>query len=277
MNEENQPLNEKTNVSIHKKTKRVTKVDVTALFSGDKDDSDMSTPLLDEHANEENQPLNEKTIASVHEQTKRAVKVDMTALSSGKKDNSDATTPLLDKQWTAMTQDWQSQPVPKTDIIALLKQTKRRTLWAKACLGFNVLAMFGIFIAFFISLYRGEYGTPMNTYLGLAGLIMVILVYYETRIRLKTWRQCCDSPDKAIDNATISCKSSINYMILNKLSCIPFAVMGNWFVVATALENDRSMWKGLILLNVFLIVVYVVADRLHRKYKKEYQRLTSLR
>jgi len=227
--------------------------------------------------NEENQSFNEKTNTSIHKQTERTVKVDVTTLLSGKKDTSDSSTALLDEQWSIMTQDWQTQSVPKTDSIALLKQTKRRILWAKACLGFNIIALIGIFIAFFIGLYRDEFGTAMNSYFGGAGLIMVILVYYETKIRLKVWRQCCDSPDKAIDNAISACRSSINYMILNKLSCIPFAVIGNWFIVVIRLDSDETMWKALILLNVFLIGAYIVADRLHKKYKKEYKILMSLR
>ena len=37
---------------------------------------------------------------------------------------------ILDEQWLSLSQDWQSQPYEKTDIQALLKQTKKRTLLA---------------------------------------------------------------------------------------------------------------------------------------------------
>ena len=227
--------------------------------------------------NEENTPLNEKAKSNMQSEQKKEALLDVTSIPIVKNGGDEKETSVLDDDWEAMTQDWQAQPVPKTDIIALLNQTKRRTLWAKVCLGLNALFTVAVIIAFLFGLYNGEYGTPMNTYLGIASIGTAIFVYYEIKIRLQTWRQCCDSPDKAIDNAIISCQSSIKYMILNKISCIPFAITGNWFIVVMAEENDKPLWRGLLIINLALIVVYVVADRLHKKRKKEYQQLMSLK
>jgi len=227
--------------------------------------------------NEENSPLNEKAQTNVQSEQQSKTSLDVTTLPVADNSEDRRETSILDEQWAAITQDWQTQPVQETDVVALLKQTKRRMLWAKFLLGLNALAVIVIWFYFIMGLIHDEFGTPLNTYLGLTGLIMVILVYYEIKIRLKTWRQCCDSPDKAIDNALVACQSSIKYMILNKLACIPFAVMGNWFVITMAKEGDKPMWKGLIFVNLVLILIYIVSDKFHTKRKKEYQRLNALK
>jgi len=227
--------------------------------------------------NEENTPLNEKAKANMQSEQQKETLLDVTSIPVSNNSADEKETSVLDEQWAEMTQDWQAQSVPKTDISALLAQTKRRTLWAKGCLGLNVLFTIAVIIAFLIGLFQGEYGTPMNTYLGIASIGTAIFVYYEVKIRLQTWRQCCDSPDKAIDNAIVACESSIKYMILNKISCIPFAMAGNWFIVVMAEENEKSPLKGLLFINFFLIFVYVVADKLHKKRKKELQRLMSIK
>ena len=42
---------------------------------------------------------------------------------------------MLDEQWLSLTQDWQAQPFEKTDMAALVKQTKRRTYLGKIAVG----------------------------------------------------------------------------------------------------------------------------------------------
>ncbi len=227
--------------------------------------------------NEENSPLNDKAQANIQAEQKSKTLLDVTTLPAADNSEDQDETSVLDEQWAAITQDWQTQPVQESDVVALLKQTKWRMLWAKAFLALNILAVVGIFFYFILGLIHGNFGTPVNTYLGMSGLVTMIFVYYEIKIRLKTWRQCCDSPDKAIENAIAACQSSIKYMILNKLACIPFGVMGNWVVVVMAFENDKPIWRGLIFINVILITIYIVSDRLHKKRKEEYQRLSALK
>lgn len=180
---------------------------------------------------------------------------------------------MLEADWQAMSDDWQSQPYEKVDIAALLKQTKKRTLWAKSCLGLNILATVGLFISFIYGVTKGELSQPMNTYLGLGGVLSAIFVYYEIKIRLNTWQQCCDSPDKAIDNAIAGCKSSLRYIILTKLSFIPFLILANWFVFAMTQVSEKSFWPPLLFINGFMLTMYVITDWFHRKRKKELQQL----
>ena len=135
--------------------------------------------------NEENTPFNEKSKTSMQSEQQKEAQLEVTTIPIVKNGGDEKETSVLDEQWAAMRQDWQAQPVPKTDINVLLKQTKRRTLWAKTFLGLNVLFTIAVFIAFLIGLYDGEYGTPMNTYLGIASFGTAIFVYYEIKILLK--------------------------------------------------------------------------------------------
>ncbi|MDO6444567.1 hypothetical protein Q4493_02140 [Colwellia sp. 1_MG-2023] len=189
--------------------------------------------------------------------------------------NTSDETEILDEQWQSLTQDWQSQPVEKTDMQALLKQTKRRTAWAKTCFGLNVVATVGLFIAFVYGLFEDEFGTPWNTYLGGGAFMSLIFVYYEMKIRAKTWRQISDSPDQALENALAGCESSMKYMSLTKWSCIPFGVLANWFVYSVGSEGNKPMLAALIFINVFIAVMFLITELIHRKRKKEFKELND--
>ena len=55
---------------------------------------------------------------------------------------------LIDDAWAELTQDWQTQPTVKTDVLALVKRTRRRTIGAKFCFALNIVATIALFIAF---------------------------------------------------------------------------------------------------------------------------------
>jgi hypothetical protein len=183
-------------------------------------------------------------------------------------------TSIIDEQWNNLSQDWQSQPIEKTDIQALLKQTKRRTVWAKTCLGLNVIATVGLFISFVYGIFQGEFGSPWNIYLGGGGFMSLIFVYYEVKIRAKTWSQISDSPDKAIENALAGCESSMKYMSLTKWSCLPFAILANWFVYSIGQQDNKPVLGAFIFINVFIVVMYLITELIHRKRKREFIVLT---
>lgn len=195
--------------------------------------------------------------------------------SSDKEENNAIDMSINDEQWQSLTQDWQSQPVEKTDIQALLKQTKRRTAWAKTCFGLNVIATIGLFIAFVYGLFEDEFGTPWNTYLGGGAFMSMIFVYYEIKIRAKTWGQISDSPDKAIENALAGCESSMKYMALTKWSCLPFGILANWFVYSVGQADDKPVLGAFIFINVFIAVMYLITELIHRKRKREFKELTN--
>ena len=183
---------------------------------------------------------------------------------------------VLDDTWAELSQDWQAQPTPKTDIQALLRQTRRRTYGAKFCFALNVIATLSLIVVFIYGLIDNQLGDPFNTYIGLGALISVFFVYFEIKIRAATWRQLCDSPDKAIENAVIACKSSMNYMRMTKYSFIPFLVLVNWFIFAIEETTEKSIIPPLLFVNGFMLVMFAIFEYLHRKRKKQYQQLLQL-
>ncbi|WP_206483471.1 hypothetical protein [Thalassotalea sp. G2M2-11] len=181
---------------------------------------------------------------------------------------------LLDQQWGEILQDWQAQPFEKTDIKALVKQTKNRTRGAKLCFVLNVIATVAILGIFIYGLYRNEFGQPLNSFLGLGGLFSLVFTYYEMKIRAKAWSQISDSPERAIENALAGYQSAVKYMALTKWSCVPFGLLANWFTYAMAQQSGKSAVPGFIFINIFIAVMFIVTEYLHRKRKKEYQALT---
>ncbi|MFT5634914.1 MAG: hypothetical protein ACI89T_000345 [Cognaticolwellia sp.] len=184
---------------------------------------------------------------------------------------------LLDDTWAELTQDWQTQPTVKTDVLALVKRTRRRTMGAKFCFALNIVATIALFIAFLYGVYNGEWGEPLNIYLGLGSLLSLIFVYFETKIRVATWSQLCDSPEKAIDNAIASSKSSMQYMWITKISFLPFLPLINWFVYTSSQTSSKAVLSAYLMANGFMVIVYIVVDYLHRQRKQEYQKLLKIK
>ncbi|RHW77608.1 hypothetical protein [Colwellia sp. RSH04] len=182
----------------------------------------------------------------------------------------------IDDAWAELSQDWQAQPTPKTDIQALLKQTRRRTFGAKLCFALNVIATLSLIGVFIYGVFDNQLGDPFNTYIGFGALLSVFFVSFEIKIRAATWRQLCDSPDKAIENAVIACKSSMNYMRMTKYSFIPFLILVNWFIFALEETTEKSIIPPLIFVNSFMLAMFVLFEYLHRKRKKQYQQLLLL-
>jgi hypothetical protein len=178
--------------------------------------------------------------------------------------------------WAELRQDWQSQPTSKTDVDALMKRTRKKMRIAKTCFAANIIATFGLIITFFYGIYDDQWGEPFNIYLGLGGLLSVVFVYFETKIRLATWRQISDSPEKAIENAIASSESSMKYMLITKISFLPFLPLINWFIYTVSQTNNKDALPGYLMANGFMLGVYLVVEYLHRKRKREYQQLLKI-
>lgn len=182
----------------------------------------------------------------------------------------------LDDDWLLLSQDWQAQPYEKTDIDALLKQTKKRTLLAKSLLGIDIVATIGLFIALFVGLYIGDWGTATIAYLSFGSIGSLVFVYYEIKIRLQIWQHCCDSPDKAVANAISGIESSIRYIKLTKLSCWFLLPAANWYIYAMLEESEKSPWPPFFVMNSFIIVMWSITHWFHLKRKKELKQLCSV-
>lgn len=135
---------------------------------------------------EDNSPLHEKYKPAIQSDSQIEKVLDISTLPEKCEDTS-LETSILDEEWDNLTQDWQSQPVEKTDINALVKQTRNRTLWAKSIYVLNIIATLSLLVSFGYGVFKDEFGTPWNTYFGVGGLLSCIFVYYETKIRLAVW------------------------------------------------------------------------------------------
>ena len=198
-----------------------------------------------------------------------------TSITSKKDQPSENSQEALDHTWAELTQDWQSQPYEKVDVQALLSQTKKRTFWAKFLLALNILAtVCFIFVVIVMWLSNSQDKTTM-TYLIFAAVGSVIFVYYEIKIRLIAWQQVSASPDMAVKNAIKGIESSINYIRLTKFSCWFLVPAGSWYVIEMAKQNDKSMWLGLIIMNVSVGVMWGITHLFHRKRKAELAKLKN--
>ena len=225
--------------------------------------------------NEENSPLNEKSKVTLQRQSQAESVLDVSTLPK----NDDATpldTSVIDEQWAEMAQDWQSQPVERTDIQALLKQTKRRTWLAKSLLALDIVATLGIIIALIYGLYQGDWGAPTIAYLSFGAILSIVFVYYEIKIRSRTWQQSCDSPDRAIDNAIAGCQSSIKYIKLIKLSCYLLIPGANWYIYAMLTISQKSPWPPFIVMNIFILIVWLITHHFDKKRNAELKQLITI-
>ena len=182
----------------------------------------------------------------------------------------------LDDTWLILSRDWQSQPYEKTDIKALLKQTKKRTLLAKSLLAIDIIATVGLIIALLVGLYQGDWGTATIVYLTFGSIMSVVFVYYEIQIRLRMWQQCCDSPDKAVANAIAGVESSIKYIKLVKLSCWLLLPAVNWYIYAMIAESEKSPWPPFFVINIFVLTMWSITHWFHKKREKELSKFGSV-
>ncbi len=184
---------------------------------------------------------------------------------------------IEDDTWAELSQDWQSQSTPKADLDELVKNTRKRTRMAKLCFSANIIATLGLIIVFLYGVYDGQWGEPFNIYLGLGGLMSVVFVSFETKLRLTTWTQISDSPDKAIENAIALSKASIKYMLITKISFLPFLPLINWYIYTVSQTNNKDALPAYLMANGLIVVTYLVVEHLHRKRKSEYQKLLKIK
>ena len=184
--------------------------------------------------------------------------------------------PMLDEDWLALTEDWQAQPYEKTDIQALLKQTRRRTLWAKAILILDCVATLGLIIALCIGLYQANWDNATLMYVAFGSLLSTVFVYYEIKIRHHPWKHSCDSPDKAIINAVAGCQSSIKYIKLIKLSCYFMLPAINCYIYVMRHGTEKPLWPAFLIINLFVFTLWIVAHLFHLKRSNELKQLKGL-
>ena len=212
-------------------------------------------------AGENENPINSQTTSAL--------------LNTEQETQADSSAELSDDTWAELRQDWQSQPYQKVDVQALLTQTRNRTFWAKFLLAINILATMAFIVVVIVLWMNNSQDKATISYLTFATIGSVVFVYYEIKIRLKAWKQISASPDLAIKNAIKGIESSINYIRLTKFSCWFLIPAGSWYVIEMAKQNDKSIWFGLIIMNVSVGVMWGITHLFHRKRKMELDKLTS--
>jgi hypothetical protein len=181
----------------------------------------------------------------------------------------------LDENWLILSRDWQAQPFKRTDIKKLLKQTKKRTLWAKSLLAIDIIATLGLIIALIVALYQGGWGTATIAYITFGALGSIAFVYYEIKIRLRIWQRSCDSPDKALDNAIAGVESSIKYIKLIKWSCWLLLPAVNCYIYAMIDESEKSPLLAFIFINFFVLSMWLVTHWFDKKRNEELSQLSA--
>jgi hypothetical protein len=181
----------------------------------------------------------------------------------------------LDETWAELAEDWQSQPYQKADISALLKKTKRRNRQSKLLFILDIAVTVLTLLAFCYGRYIAHWHEFTLSYLAIVALGSIGLVGYSYKIRIKAWRLIAQSPDKAIDTAIETCKSSIQYLKLIKYSCYFFIIPVNWYVWQMTIINNKSQLKGIIVSNLILLVIYLWAVKRQRTRKVELNALNA--
>ena len=182
----------------------------------------------------------------------------------------------LDEDWLLLSQDWQTQPFEKTDIQALLKQTKNRTLLAKLLLILNIIATSGLIITLMVGLYQGGWDTATIAYLAFGCIGSLVFVYYEIKIRLRIWQQSCDSPDKAITNAISGIESSIKYIKLTKLSFWLLLPAVNCYLYVMFEASEKSPWPSFVIMNSAVAIGWFITHWFHLKRNEELTKFSSI-
>ena len=181
----------------------------------------------------------------------------------------------LEDEWLAISEDWQSQPYEKVDMQSLLAQTKRKMNYSKAILAFDFFGTLILIVAAIYGYFIEQWETPTIIYLAVAGLLSIVFVYYEVKIRLASWRLFDINPENVIENAIAGCQSSIQYIMLVKLSCYGLMPLMNWYLVEIISMQEKAIVKPLVIANSLLIGMYLIAHYYHVKRKNELTQLTS--
>lgn len=224
--------------------------------------------------NEENSPLNEKSKVSLQTKSQAETTLDVTSLPK-RSDAPTLDTSVVDEQWAAMTQDWQTQPFVKTDMSALVKQTKRSMNRAKALLAFDVIGTVFLLLAVGYGYFIKQWQTPTLIYLGIAGFLSILFVCYEIKIRLASWRLFEINPENIIENAIANCQASIQYIKLIKLSCYALIPLMNWYIVEIVTLKEKPLLFPLLLSNSFILVMFLITHYFHVKKNKELLQIKS--
>ncbi len=181
----------------------------------------------------------------------------------------------LGEEWLTISQDWQSQPFDKADIAALIKQTKRRMLQAKALLAFDVIGTFVLSVAVLYGFFYANWEVATLIYAGTASILSIIFVVYAVQIRLASWRLFAVEPENIINTAIVGCKASLQYIRLLKLSCYALFPLMNWYLYEVVTSKGKSLLIPLLIANGSILLMYIITHYYQVKREKELAQLNK--
>lgn len=185
------------------------------------------------------------------------------------------TSPMDDQLWQDLATDWQAQPVSETDIKALLKETKRRTRWAKILLALDIIGSIVVFLGCLYEFLREDPDFYVQVYLSIASVGCVFYLYFAMKIRLSAWQSMQGAPDNAVRNAMKGIISSIKYIKVINWSLAILLPLGNWFIYSVATDVEKSPWAGLTIFNVIMLVGFGITEYFRRQRVQELTRFSS--
>lgn len=183
--------------------------------------------------------------------------------------------PMDDQLWQDLASDWQAQPVSETDIKSLLKQTKRRTLWAKTLLVLDVIGSIAVMLGCLYEWFREDPDVYVRIYLSIASVGCVFYLYFAMKARLNVWKSMQGAPDNAVKNAIAGCKSSLSYIKVINISFLALMPLGNWFILAVTNDVGKSPWWGIAFFNGIIVGAFALTEYFRRKRIVELKQLQS--
>lgn len=180
-----------------------------------------------------------------------------------------------DRAWSTMLDDWQSQPYEKVDIAALVRQTRRRTWWAKTVLALDVMATIGLIVGFFIGWYQGNWHTATLAYVGFGAVTSPVYLYFEVKIRLNSWRLAEQNPGNIVQAVIEGYQAALQFGQLIKWTCYGLAVAVNAYVIALNQQNDQDLWPKLLLANALVVAMYAASHYYQHKRRQELTQLQN--
>lgn len=192
-------------------------------------------------------------------------------------DNSVDEAQLLDDDWLSMTSDWQSQPYEKVDITALVKQTKRRIIWAKILLACDVIAVLFLYALLAYVLLEDNEKAATIAYVVAGCVIYTVYLYHAIKLRIGSWRIMSSDPNNIIDSAIVGYKSSIQYNRLIKWATILLWPTVNIYLYVIAPLTEKSLFWPAVIGNLVLIGTILTVHWFQRKREQELKQMQEIK
>ena len=181
----------------------------------------------------------------------------------------DINQPALSDDWQSFASDWQSQPYNKVDIDALVKQTQRRSFWAKCLLAIDsvtIVILFG-FLAYLFA--QPDTDKATIAYVLSACVIFGTYLFYAVKLRLSSWKLMSSEPSTIIQSAKIGIKSSLQYIKLLTIATWLFWPTFNIYAYVVAPLREKEIVIPVIVANAVIIISLIILKVMQNKRKKE--------